>query len=251
MEKLPTPRGEIAYVLTRSRGRRRISITVTHDGRVQVSAPFSTAEKDIQNFLVQKTRWIEKYVARGREQKKIADEQKFKDGGEFLFQGQFYPLKIVPAENSRIRKIDFNGEKWTVEVPTALAGAGREAFIHDRLIEWYRRQAEEILGGIVFQYSRVLNVKPEKITVRTQKRLWGSCNFQKKAINLNWKIILTPPEVRDYVVIHELCHLIHHNHSAVFWNKVAEFVPNFKARRKWLKDNHGYLTLENPGIAGN
>ena len=105
------------------------------------------------------------------------------------------------------------------------------------MIQWYRRQAEEILGSRLFHYARLIGVEPKKIAVRTQKRLWGNCDYRTRTIHLNWQIVLAPLEVMDYVVVHELCHLIVPNHSKRFWQRVEKTMPDFKKHKQWLKDH--------------
>ena len=239
---ISTGRGDIPYVLTRSRKRRRVSITIDQQACVKVAAPFFVSETAIVSFIEQKKDWIVKHYERAAEHKSVVDKKKFVTGGQFIFQGQFFSLKVVLADSRRGR-IDFDGEKWTVAVPVDLTGPAREKFVQEEMVDWYRQQAEEILGGRVFHYARILNVMPEKITVRTQKHLWGSCHYGKKSVNLNWKLVMMTPDVMDYVVVHELCHLIHPNHSAAFWKEVGKIIPDLKARQKWLKDNRPHLSL--------
>jgi predicted metal-dependent hydrolase len=104
------------------------------------------------------------------------------------------------------------------------------------LKQWYRQRAQQLLVAKTALWSIQIAVEPQRITIKEQKTRWGSCS-SKSNINYNWRIVMAPPEVIDYLVIHELCHLRVPNHSPLFWQEVARFSPHFKQHRTWLKDN--------------
>ncbi len=102
---------------------------------------------------------------------------------------------------------------------------------------WYCASAGKILAERIAFYSSSLAVNPRRVAVKEHRRQWGSCS-RKGNLNFNWKLVMAPIEIVDYVVVHELSHLHHLNHSKLFWEKVASIIPDYKERRKWLK-NHG------------
>lgn len=106
----------------------------------------------------------------------------------------------------------------------------------------YRDAAKEYIPKRVEYYHSLTGGKYEKITIRDQKTRWGSCS-SNGTLSFNYRLMLAPPRVLDYVVVHELCHLTHMNHSADFWNMVASILPEYKEYRKWLKDNGHTLSL--------
>ncbi|WP_081457835.1 YgjP-like metallopeptidase domain-containing protein [Clostridium carboxidivorans] len=114
-------------------------------------------------------------------------------------------------------------------------GLGEDA-IKNHIIDIYKNQAKKVLIERTKIYSKLIGVNPLKVTIKSQKTLWGSCS-SKRNINYNYKIIMAPMEVVDYIVVHELCHLIHMNHSKQYWNTVQSILPDYKIRRRWLKDN--------------
>lgn len=107
----------------------------------------------------------------------------------------------------------------------------------------YLKKAHEILNRKVAYYSRIIGVSYNRVTIRNQKTRWGSCS-SKGNINLNWKLVLMPEEIQDYVVIHELCHLIEMNHSRQFWNCVERYCKNYELCRKWLRENVTDISIE-------
>ena len=102
--------------------------------------------------------------------------------------------------------------------------------------KYYRNLAREVLGARTGYYARKMGVTYGRISIREQKTRWGSCSSAGN-LNFNWKLILAPPEVLDYVVIHELCHLKEMNHSKAFWDEVEKVMPEYETYKLWLKEN--------------
>ena len=109
-----------------------------------------------------------------------------------------------------------------------------------REIEQLREQARKLIAERVKHFAPIVGVTYGQIAIRTQHTRWGSCS-SKGNLNFNCLLALVPPEVLDYVVVHELCHRKELNHSARFWNEVARVMPDYAVRRKWLKENGGSL----------
>ena len=107
------------------------------------------------------------------------------------------------------------------------------------------KQAAEVLPERVHYFAKSMGVTVNRITIRSQRTRWGSCSAQGN-LNFNCLLMLCPVEVRDYVVIHELCHRKHLNHSADFWAEVERYCPNYRIHRKWLKDNGAVLIMQLP-----
>lgn len=240
---LRTGEGDISFVLARSSGRRTLTITVDGSAQVTVSSPWHMREPEIRAFVHEKAGWIRRKVDEVRKNKDILSRRAFDHGHEFLFLGKKYKVNVDERAVGRGR-ISFDAfEGWSVAVPQNLSLAERRRLVKEKMVRWYRRQAGEILGGRVFHYSRLVGVEPRKIVVRTQKRLWGCCDYQARTIRLNWQIILSPPKVVDYVVVHELCHLAVPGHSRRFWRKVEKVMPDFKEYRRWLRTNRLDMVL--------
>lgn len=106
----------------------------------------------------------------------------------------------------------------------------------DREREEGRKRAAEVIKARCRYYAPVMGVSYGTVTIREQKTRWGSCSA-KGNLNFNWKLVLMPPEILDYVVVHELAHRIQMNHSAAFWAEVGKILPDYKERRQWLKLN--------------
>lgn len=235
---LVTSAGNISYVLKRSSRRRTMEIAISSLAQTRVTAPRLASLETIEKFIHSRAGWILKNIAQRQTALGQFAHKEYKTGHNFLFMGNFYPLIVDKLANCST-KVNFSGDRWDIRANPATS----QSLIKNKLILWYRRQAGEIFGGRVFHYSRVMGLTPQKITVKTQKRLWGSCNHQGKTINLNWVLVMAPLSVIDYVVVHELCHLAVPNHSARFWKEVAQFMPDYKVQEQWLKTHALHMHL--------
>jgi len=243
MYTLTTEQGEIPYILSRSTGRRTLTITIDEKARVGVASPFNMAEREIHDFIHEKAKWIVNKLKEANKFKNAMEEKDFNHGNLFLYLGRKHKLNLAENDVKRAR-IGFDLlDGWTVTVPMGLGPEERRDRIKEKLLKWYKVQAKEILGGRIFHYGRIMGVAPRSIAIRSQKRLWGCCDYDKQSISLNWQIILSPIKVVDYIVVHELCHLTIPNHSKRFWKKVAKYMPDYQEQRRWLSANHVDMIL--------
>jgi len=253
---LKTKEGILSYLLVRSPKRRTVAIHIDHQAQIRVLAPRFVAEDQIITFVRQKTDWVWRTINKMRHKRILRIRHHFVDGEKFLFLGKEYPLYIetndyllpnpppLAGEGRVGAEFSFDGNKFTAVLPAKLSAEERSAVIKGRMVQWYRRQAMEVLGSRVFHYSRLMGLEPLKISVKTQKTLWGSCHHVKKSIHLNWKIVMAPMGAVDYVIVHELSHLKVPNHSPRFWREVEKILPDYKIRRQWLKDNAYKMNLD-------
>ncbi len=244
LESISTEYGRISFRLVRSHRRKTVAIHVNENADVSVLAPFFIKQDMIFDFIREKSCWIVNKIEEVKKRQIFLEKRRFDNGFMFLFLGHKYPLIVVEDENrSKHARIDFDGTAWTIKLPYTIQDR-REDIIKKKLIGWYKIQAKELLPSRVFYYSRIIGVESvNKIVVKTQKRLWGNCDYTAKIIRLNWQIILAPLKVIDYVVVHEICHLIFPNHSRRFWRKVGEIFPQYKESRRWLREHYMEMSL--------
>lgn len=213
------------YRLVRER-RRSVNITVNSSG-VLVKAPVGAPLKAIENFMREKSGWIEKKLNEV-ERVKISMEGLYVDKVPYL--GESYGLEIRPA-NVR-EKILFHENKFVAH----LRPSSNSHQIEKLYTSWLRKKAAEVLKDRIEFYRKILRVSPEKISIRSQKSRWGSASKDGN-LNFNCNLLKAPMEIVDYVVVHELCHLRVYNHSRAFWKLVESIVPDFREKRRWLKRN--------------
>ena len=149
--------------------------------------------------------------------------------------GNDYPLKLIEDEGrfTRVKLID---GQLTVNLNKDLPLEKRQEVIRKKLEQWYIIKAKEIIHERLELFIAKIGVKITTVRFKNQKTRWGSCS-QKGNLNFNWKLVMAPTYIVDYVVVHELCHLIQMNHSKEFWQQVGRQIPDYKERRKWLKEN--------------
>jgi len=149
-----------------------------------------------------------------------------------LFKGREYPVRIVADGNPRSR-VRLEGGQAVVLVPKATPREVRKA-----IEGWYREEASVVIKQSVWRLSRRLGLKFNSIMIRNQRTRWGSCSSRGN-LSFNFKLATAPPEVIDYVVLHELTHLKEPNHSKRFWSLVEAECPDYRVHRLWLKQVEG------------
>jgi len=200
-----------------------------------VVAPIKVAEHKIHQFVQDKQQWIiqalAKIAAKSHLHNKLAPAV-YGHGAEIPYQGASYTLAVRPTKLKRI-KIEFCRE-FIAHVPDALMIKDHSAEIKEALIRWMKKESKSQVEQLVRQHAERKQLFPQTIKIKTQKSRWGSCGIHND-ININWLLIIAPPEVLEYVVVHELCHIKVRNHSSHFWALVAEHLPDYQHRRHWLK----------------
>lgn len=203
--------------------RKTIALIVQLDGSLVVRAPLFARDEQIQAFIKKKTDWIRTRQAEARAARPVVHT--FADGDSFLYLGRTYPLRVV------------NGAKKALEFKDAFLLAESARPRARQLLEaWYKARAREIITQRVMLYAATLGFSYTKIRIGSAKTRWGSCST-RGTLSFAWRLVMAPLQVVDYVIIHELVHTIEHNHSQAFWARVAQVVPDYKARAKWLKEN--------------
>jgi predicted metal-dependent hydrolase len=214
-----------------------MGIIVDHNRNLIVRSPKDTAEAKIKEVLKKKTSWILSKLKEMDKIKPAPKEKEFMTGEKLTYLGRRYRLEVSEADISKVEVKLYQG-KFMINYPEILNedDKQRREEIKDALIEWYREHAKEKIKERVEKYKTKLDVEPNNVVVKKQKKRWGSCS-SKGNLNFNWKIIMAPMSIVDYLVVHELTHLIHDNHSRDFWNIVGAIIPEVKDKREWLKIN--------------
>ena len=193
----------------------------------------------IEEFLTSKEIWIEKHFQKFADFQKKNPAKKLKADEKYLFIGEELHLRYLPTP---LRKVFFSksNSELRMHLPEALYSNLNEddlAQFFPELKKFYRREAEKFLTERIGVWSHEMKLQPQKISFRTQKTRWGSCT-SKGHISLNLKLITAPLFVIDSVLIHELSHLEHMNHSKAFWALVESFDPHVKAADLWLREQY-------------
>ena len=213
------------------RSDRKRSAAISLEGRiVKVRVPKSLSDARIQTLISKRAPWIKKKIREALE-RPILKPREYVSGETFPYLGKNYRLKVSGGKEAAIKL-----SKGYLCVTTKAKDKDPEKTIKSLLTRWYREHAETRLAEKTKRLGDVIGVSPNAIRVRDYKARWGSCSSSGD-ISYNWRIILAPHPIVDYVVVHELCHLLEHNHSTQYWKHVQRYVPDWKDCRTWLKAN--------------
>lgn len=207
---------------------RRYVLRLSPAGVARVTVPRGGSIAEAHRFVARSRTWLERALQRQALQPAACHE--WRVGTTILFRGEAVQIEAVSGDEPAIR---FGAERVAVAAP---AGDLRSAI--ERQL---RRLACGELPPRVLELAAQHQVVVARVSVRNQKSRWGSCS-RRGTISLNWRLIQTPPSVRDYIILHELMHRREMNHSARFWREVEKVCPDFELAERWLKENASLLT---------
>lgn len=207
---------------------REISVKVYPSGKNLVKAGKGVGQFELENFLLKNWSWLESQWDYFKDLKNRFPKRKFINGGFFPILGKEVQVRF---DNSTKR---FSYKIFSDHI--LLLFSAKNMTPKQAIQRFYKEAGSVVLKERVDKYSKEMNLYAKKISFRSQKTRWGSCSSNGH-ISLNWRLLGAPIEVIDYVIVHELAHLKHMNHSKVFWSLVQKHSPNFKQKKKWLESN--------------
>jgi hypothetical protein len=222
----------ISYTIQKSSRARRISLKIDAEKGLQVILP-TRAKVDVDEILHEKRKWIQKHLG------KFAPRRQYVSGETVPLYGVDCLLQVVPAASTSRATVIYKDDIFAVKIPANLKPSLRRETVRASLENWYRREAKRYIPPETARLAAKFGFSYQNIVIRGQKTRWGSCSSHGN-LNFNWRLIMTPPEAIEYVIIHELCHLNVPDHSARFWTLVAQFCPNYRVHVDWLR-NHAHL----------
>jgi predicted metal-dependent hydrolase len=214
--------------------RKSIGITVTAEGRVVVALPRGASRADLRRALEKHRAWMERRVAASQAALGRLQE------GEAYFLGQPFRLKVMQGAAGAVT---CHGKEIRVPRPEA----AEEVALWPLLQAWYREQALSFLTARVRHWGERMGLAPGQVSLKEWKRRWGECHPDGK-LRFNWRLIMCPSGIIDYVVVHELAHLLVPGHNPRFWAQVAKVMPDYAARRRWLNRDGAPFLLWQPEI---
>ena len=217
------------YKLVRSK-RKTLSVCIT-GGEVIVKAPLEMSKEHIEDFLAQKSGWVTKKLADSARRADLFSS--VIDGKQIMYHGAFYNVVIKPD----VKRVKFDGSALFLPEKCLDKTAFNRA-----VAQWYKRVAQTELKLLLDECSARIGLRYGEFSLTNAKTKWGSCDG-KCNIMLNWRILMFDSELLEYVLVHELSHTVHHNHSAAFWREVGKHMPRFKSARKRLKTFSGMTSL--------
>jgi predicted metal-dependent hydrolase len=221
----------VPVVFVRTRRAKHYILRVQPDGGLRVTVPWHGSRAEAARFIDERRAWIVRERA-GRAAGP-AKPAHWTDGTPVLFRGDAYPLRTVLLDRHRVR-VSFADQTFVLSAERALR-------LKPEVEAWLRRLASIDLPERLAWLARQHGFEVKAVSIRNQRSRWGSCSPSGR-ISLNWRLIQFPPAVADYVLLHELVHLRHMNHSRRFWTEVAGLCPTYSVSRAWLRA-HGGVTV--------
>ncbi|MBD7913323.1 M48 family metallopeptidase [Clostridium cibarium] len=200
-------------------------ITIEPDGEVIIKVPLGTGENEIDDIVRRKSKWI-------RSKKELLESRKKLNCDEIMYLGEIYKLNIIIQPYLKMEFVIDHNKTFIINTISKERG--------NKVLEKYlREKCKEVVYKKVDKYRKYFPSEPKEVKVKEQKKRWGSCTYDNR-IFLNWKLIMGRELALEYVVVHEMCHMVHKNHSKQYWELVGKIMSSYKEEHNWLKDN-GYL----------
>lgn len=232
MPALQLTLGELNYSLCYSSKRRSIALQIAK-GKLTVRAPVGVSIGDVNAIIRQKYSWITKHLSR----EPIREMPDWLAKGCVPFHDQLLPLQVQPAASSRVVL-----EQGVVTVSLSKQVRQPDAKLKQLLQNWYKQQAGIWFGERVEFWQREMQLVSAAVTIGNWKTKWGYCKSNAE-LGFNWRLMMAPLWVADYVVVHELAHLRYLNHSEQFWQLVQRYYPRHNDAKLWLKQHQHRLEI--------
>ncbi|MFK4785581.1 M48 family metallopeptidase [Fusobacterium sp. MFO224] len=202
---------------------KNLILKIKGDGNIYISSPIFLSDEHIYNFISKKERWIEKKLKETTKKSRFSSPS-YSNNCEIFYLGNSYflNLKLCTKCNTYI-----SNNSIVIETPKPDDTSLTKEIINS----WYRKQGKILFEKLLIKYLEITNKKINKFNVKTLKSNWGSCNYNKKIINLNSELMKKDIRFIEYVILHEIAHLVHPNHSKAFYSYIENFMPDWKERK--------------------
>lgn len=223
---------EITY-----KNRTSIGITINSYGEIVVQAPKKTPDEKILLALEDKWDLIQLKVKEMKDRMNGPQEKVYENNESFLYLGNSYPITIHQDQKITQDHVVFEGEILHIYVKELT-----DEKIKQALKRFYYKQCKALVEKSISSYQNHFKTKPRSIRITDSKTNWGTCD-SKQQLTFNWRLAMAPQEVLDYVVVHEMSHMVHLNHDRSFWRLVGKIMPNYKEKENWLALSHWRMTV--------
>lgn len=224
------------YEVVRSQ-RNTADIVLERDGRLIVRAPEWAADEQIEKIVNAKLRWIYRNLAEWRDLNATRILREYKSGEGFLYLGRSYRLKLVEEQ---VEPLLLKHGRFTLR--RNLVEAGEIDLARRAFREYYVARGRDRITKRVTYFAPKVDAKPRGVEVKELGHRWASCSPMGE-LSFHWKCMMAPQSIIDYIIVHELCHFHHLDHTAAFWNEVDKVMPNYRERKEWLKVNGAGLDV--------
>lgn len=227
-----TIRFEIKY-----KNRTSIGISIDNYGNIEVQAPKGTPDESVLRMLEVNWDLIQKKVKEMKDRLHGPQKKVYENGESFLYLGNTYPIIIFQDINIKQDHVVFEGKKLHINVKQI-----DDEKIKQSLKRFYYQQCKALVEERISSYQSNFKTKPRSIRISDSKTTWGTCDSNLQ-LTFNWRLAMAPLEVIDYVVVHEMCHMVHLNHDRSFWRLVGKIMPDYKEKENWLALSNWKMTV--------
>ncbi len=228
---------DIEYQLLRSDQRKTADIVIERNGLISVRVPEYLSEEQADAIVEHKRLWIYRNLAEWRDLNAARVVREWVNGEGFLYLGSAYRLLLVQEQDEplKLKEGRFRLQRKIVE-------AGGEDAAKRVFEKFYSEKAMERIRKSVAYFAPKVGVNPVSVEVREIGYRWATCTPDGR-LSFHWKCMMASPKVIDYIVVHELCHLHHLDHTDAFWNEVDKVMPDYAERKSWLRENGSALDI--------
>jgi len=229
------------YTLKRS-DRRSIGITIDRDGSIIVRAPLHEDPEKIARFVIEKRVWIHQKLATKKAINHAGHNREFVNGQGFLYLGKSYRLRFI--DNDQTRKFEESSDGFALKLRHGYfeLHESQKHNARNHFILWYKKQTEAKLKKRMPRYDKRVGVRVEKHRVSDLRHRWASLS-RNGVVNFNWRSVMAPIWVFDYILVHEMAHMIVRGHSKEFWSLISRVMPDYKEHILWLNEHGADLDL--------
>ncbi|WP_394791005.1 M48 family metallopeptidase [Rhodoferax sp.] len=228
---------DIAYQLLPGAQRQTTDIVIERDGLITVRPPLRMTPEQVDTTVLSKRMWIYRNLAEWRSLNATRVVREWVNGESFPYLGSNYRLLLVPEQDTPLQLKDGRFQLLRSVIAAGDTEAGHKAFEN-----FYREKGQARFTDRVAHLAPKVGVAPGAVFVKDIGYRWASC-LKNGDLHFHWKCLMAPPTVIDYIVVHELCHIYHRDHSAAFWNEVDKVLPDFRERKEWLRVRGAELDL--------
>lgn len=211
------------------RDRKTLEIGIEPPDNIKVKAPKIATEEYILRVVKSKAKWITQKLFEFKDVEYRRRKKEYVNGESFMYLGRNYALQIIMNKDIREPITRLYQGKFYIETNTKNQDKLRQS-----MERWYREKTLEKVIERIQYYKSYFDLTPNVVRVKEQKKRWASCS-SKRNLNFNWRCSMAPSNVLDYIVVHEMCHMVHFNHSKAFWNLVGKIISDYKERKEWLR----------------
>ncbi|MDP4086328.1 MAG: SprT family zinc-dependent metalloprotease [Bacillota bacterium] len=229
--------GETIRFKINYKNRTSIGITIDSYGNIEIQAPKETPDDRVLRLIEEKWDLIQQKLKEMKDRLQGPQKKVYEYGEGFLYLGNNYPIQILQDINIKQEHVVFVDGNLQIYVKQS-----DNEKIKQALRRFYYQQCKALVEKSISSYQSNFKTKPRSIRISDSKTTWGTCD-SKLQLTFNWRLAMAPPEVIDYVVVHEMCHMVHLNHDRSFWRLVGKMIPDYKEKENWLTLSSWKMTV--------